>query len=373
MRSFFTRLFKILFYPVFLANMGMLGISLLAAFINPRYIWLPALIKLLFPLWLFLHIAFLIIFLYTGKRRKLLFGAVLLLLALPGITKIVALHPHKEPDNNNHSKKELRIMSYNVMGFHWWHKRNASKILHIIKDEEADIICFQEYLMNKKDRLKIRDTLRNVYKYKYSRQHFILSLPYEKYQFGLAVYSKMPLRNFTPIYFENAYSNGAFYVDVPYKKDTFRLINVHFESFGLLPHEYKMIDSLNELNEKKFTVLKRSVKKLRSGFRKKSFQLEQIRKVIKESPYKVILCGDFNDTPLAYIYNELAKELDDAFLESGSGFGSTFISKLPLLRIDYILTDSRLKPQRTYVVNKKASDHYPLVSDISFEAEQEEE
>lgn len=370
MRFFFTSLFKILFYPVFWVNMAMLGISLLSALIDPKYLWLPALIKLLFPVWLSLHIIFLIIFLYTRKKRKVIIAGLLLLLSLSGITKSVALHPQNKSAEKG--KKELRIMTYNVMGFHWWHKRNASKILHIIKDEEPDIICFQEYLMNKKDRLKIRDTLRKVYDYKYSRQHFILTLPYENYQFGLAIYSRLPLKNFTPIYFDNAYSNGAFYVDVPNKKDTFRLINVHFESFGLMPNEYKMIDSLHELNEKKFAVLKQSVKKLRSGFRKKSFQMEQIRKIIKESPYKVVLCGDFNDTPLAYVYSELTEELDDAFLECGSGFGSTFISKFPLLRIDYILTDPRLKPLKTYVVKKKASDHYPVVSDISFEDKPEE-
>jgi endonuclease/exonuclease/phosphatase family metal-dependent hydrolase len=82
---------------------------------------------------------------------------------------------------------------------------------------------------------------------------------------------------------------------------------------------------------------------------------------IRESPYPVIVCGDFNDTPFSYTYNELAKELKNAFVEAGSGIGATYNGPLPFLRIDNQFHSEELKAagyETHYEMG--LSDHFPI-------------
>ena len=81
---------------------------------------------------------------------------------------------------------------------------------------------------------------------------------------------------------------------------------------------------------------------------------------VKKSPYKTILCGDFNDTPVSYCYNRIENELIDAFIESSSGIGSTYIGKFPFNRIDYIFYSNKLQSKEFKTHNIKYSDHKPI-------------
>ena len=73
----------------------------------------------------------------------------------------------------------------------------------------------------------------------------------------------------------------------------------------------------------------------------------------------VILCGDFNDTPLSYAYNTISTNLKDAFKESGQGIGQSFV-KLPALRIDYILHNESFKSYNYTKHKQELSDHYAV-------------
>ncbi len=78
--------------------------------------------------------------------------------------------------------------------------------------------------------------------------------------------------------------------------------------------------------------------------------------------YKIILCGDFNDTPASYTYNLLTKKLKDSFVEKGNGFGRTYAGKWPKFRIDYILHDENIKCVEHTVYKETYTDHYPISS-----------
>jgi endonuclease/exonuclease/phosphatase family metal-dependent hydrolase len=79
----------------------------------------------------------------------------------------------------------------------------------------------------------------------------------------------------------------------------------------------------------------------------------------------VVVCGDFNDTPNSYTYHQISKGLNDAFREAGSGIGTTYVGKIPFLRIDYILySKERFDPLYFKVIRKNLSDHYPVVSTL---------
>jgi endonuclease/exonuclease/phosphatase family metal-dependent hydrolase len=56
--------------------------------------------------------------------------------------------------------------------------------------------------------------------------------------------------------------------------------------------------------------------------------------------------------------------LNDAFIEKGSGIGVTFYHHLPTLRIDVCLVDKTLETVQCTIPQLFLSDHFPVVSDI---------
>ena len=84
------------------------------------------------------------------------------------------------------------------------------------------------------------------------------------------------------------------------------------------------------------------------------------------SRHPVIVCGDFNDVPNSYTYFTVKGDLQDAFLEKGSGFGRTLRMLSPTLRIDYILADQRFKVTQYHKIEVPYSDHYPILADLEF-------
>jgi endonuclease/exonuclease/phosphatase family metal-dependent hydrolase len=113
-------------------------------------------------------------------------------------------------------------------------------------------------------------------------------------------------------------------------------------------------DTMKELRDLSFS--------LKQGFARRAEQAIVVKEHINSSPYPVIVCGDFNDTPISYSYRKIRKGLKDAFVESGSGAGFTYKGKYPPNRIDYILFDDRLSSSGYISDRVKYSDHYPITA-----------
>jgi endonuclease/exonuclease/phosphatase family metal-dependent hydrolase len=75
-----------------------------------------------------------------------------------------------------------------------------------------------------------------------------------------------------------------------------------------------------------------------------------------------VYCGDMNDVPMSYCYAQLRDMLDDAFVESGSGMGGTYIGALPSLRIDHILYSPTLESWDFHTLPEKLSDHHGVTT-----------
>ena len=98
---------------------------------------------------------------------------------------------------------------------------------------------------------------------------------------------------------------------------------------------------------------------MKSSYKKRAEEARVIKEHMQSSLYPIILCGDFNDTPLSYAYNTISENLKDAFKESGKGIGQSFV-KLPALRIDYILHNESFKSYNYTKHKQKLSDHYAV-------------
>lgn len=90
-------------------------------------------------------------------------------------------------------------------------------------------------------------------------------------------------------------------------------------------------------------------------------QVKILSEHIKNSPYPVILAGDFNDVPYSYTYFTLKSILLNAFEEAGRGFGFTYNKVLFFLRIDNIFYDEAFEI-RQFKTHREVdySDHYPI-------------
>ncbi|GAA4164063.1 endonuclease/exonuclease/phosphatase family protein [Chryseobacterium ginsenosidimutans] len=148
-------------------------------------------------------------------------------------------------------------------------------------------------------------------------------------------------------------------VDIDIKGKVCRFINIHLQPFRFEKNMVKL-DGNNEQDEEK---LKNIVKRLIPVFKIHQDEVEIIRKAVKESPYPVILAGDFNSVPNSYEYYHLLDGLQDAFVEAGSGSSTSFHDYKFPIRIDYIFASKTIQPI-SYKVDRSVqiSDHYPVIA-----------
>ncbi|MEA1878340.1 MAG: endonuclease/exonuclease/phosphatase family protein [Bacteroidota bacterium] len=350
-----------------LINIGfaalMIG-AVLSRSISPDTFWPLAFLGLSFPALAITNFLFLIYWLILFKKPVFISLAVLIL-ALPALNSSFRFFSKDLPDKAENS---LSLMSYNVRlfdVFNWSGRANNGKeLISFLGKSETDIICLQEFMENNTKAYNLRSVKKqlpyNPYSYiNYNYQAF-------KRKHGLAIFSNYPILEGGKGSFSGT-RNMFIYADVKLPKDTIRIFNVHLESIHLDYQQYNLIDSLNlTVNYSSKEELKRIARNVKQAFIKRSEQIEVLRKEVDKSPFPVIICGDFNDTPVSYTYKNLKKDLKDSFVESGKGMGASYQKfKLPL-RIDYILHDQRLFSGRHEVIDVDYSDHKPIKANLWF-------
>ncbi len=247
--------------------------------------------------------------------------------------------------NNTLEGGAISLLSYNVLGFHGknyneWEISTSGDIVEFVESEDPSIICFQEF---QSYHLK-NDMLKN---YPYVANNF--ENQKDNISVNLAVYSKYKIINSEKLVFPDTY-NGGLFIDMIVQTDTVRVFNLHLQSFAVRPNNLKY-----ERSDRLFV-------RLRDSFEKQLQQAEIIREFINNSPYKVIVAGDFNNTQFSKVYFNIKGNLKDTFLEAGRGYGETIkFWKFPF-RIDMILTDPSIEvlSHKNYKID--ISDHEPIMA-----------
>lgn len=93
-------------------------------------------------------------------------------------------------------------------------------------------------------------------------------------------------------------------------------------------------------------------------------QARDVLQYIRGMDGPVILAGDFNTPPAGEFYDKVTSPLRDAFMGAGWGWGFTYPSKLPLLRIDYVFHTPHWKAVACRVGDRPGSDHRPLFAEL---------
>jgi exonuclease III len=150
--------------------------------------------------------------------------------------------------------------------------------------------------------------------------------------------------------------------DIEIRGKIYRCINVYLHPFKFEKEMVKLNGNTDSDEEK----VKNIVKRLIPTFKKHQDQVSVIRNAVENSPYPVILAGDFNSVPNSYEYYHLSEGLQDAFFNVGKGSATSFHDYKFPIRIDYIFSSKSIQPI-SYKVDRSVdvSDHYPVVATFS--------
>ncbi len=325
-------------------------ISYLAVYIPPDKFWVPSFFGLAFPFFVAANILF-IVFWAIVKPRFLFFSMVSVLAGWGFINRYVQI------GGKNTGRDGIKIITYNVQNFAGIkeadQKESANRILDFLDNQNADIICLQETRLRKNKIFNITEAVKNLESIKH--YHYASSSA----TLGQVTFTRYPIIKMGEIRYEKS-NNMAIYTDVLIGSDTVRIFNVHLQSYRIDPRKYAIIDSPGIDEEEDIKEIREIGGKLKRGFQMRAGQVREIKKVIDKTPYSVIICGDFNDTPVSYSYQQMRGDLNDAFISSGKGFGRTYIGKLPSYRIDNILYSDTFKSFNFKAFDFRASDHLPV-------------
>lgn len=337
-------------------------LSYLAVHQSPQNSWLLPFFGILYPYFVIINLFFLI---YWLLRRRWLF-------ILSAVTILAGWnHPGRNFQFGFSSTTEqeadaFKLVTYNVKNLSndnvdLLEPQVRRKIIGYLSEAEADIACLQEFSVVHPDPDAFIDSV-----------SLILGLPYHAYsQYSyrplkrldaIFIFSKFPIIHFEPVRKDDMH-NFALLADILIGKDTVRLFNVHLESIRLRQEDYTFISEFDlqfDDNENIKEGSGRILKKLKKAFALRSIQVDYLSAMIRQSPYPVILCGDFNDTPNSYTYQKLSVNMNDSYIESGKGLGNTYIGNLPSFRIDYILYSNFFTSWSSHRDLVEYSDHYPV-------------
>ena len=334
----------------------------LANFLNPKVYFFAALNGLFYPYILAVNVLFVIFWLFK-KRAFCLFSLITVIFGFNSFQRLCQFTGNDIPSEND---SLVKILSYNVQVFGVYGDNSRKQdILDFMEAEKPDIACLQEYCQNNNPANKNTTPSQIKKAINANNQYLYLPLSRGSYQFGMAIFTRFPIVRKGNISFEDAKTNHAMFADIVINKDTVRVYNIHFQSIHFGDEDYlfaKQATSDADISNEEWKENgMRILRKIKSGFRKRASQVDTIVKHIESSPYKVIVCGDFNDSPWSYTYKQIYNLLDDSFVKSGKGVGNTMaINKLLSFRIDYIFHDESFSSYQHTTEKMNASDHYPV-------------
>lgn len=308
---------------------------------------------LIFPFFLLINFAFLVFWIFFKPRWVL----------IPILGFIVCYGPVRRyfPINfpKDAPKGSIKVLSYNVYSYGYGDGGKVDKpnaILEYIKGQDADIVCLQESSEGEVGTEYIDSVLGPVYKYK--------DIARTNSDF-MTVFSKYPILSKEHIeYKSRGNMSCAFKLRVKHRDVI--VINNHLETTNLTMDEKEKFHMLikGDLDTDSATqTSKWLISHLGEQTKKRAPQADAVARYIayhRGTP--MIVCGDFNDTPLSYTHRTIAKDLTDCYVSTGLGPGISYHKSRIYVRIDNILCTDDFKPYSCKVDNSiKNSDHYPIM------------
>jgi endonuclease/exonuclease/phosphatase family metal-dependent hydrolase len=364
--AFFAALMKVLT----VICLSSLLLSYLCPFIHPETIWIIPFFGLAYPVIACISLFFL---LYWALLRSRWFFVVLGVILIGGKLHFRTLAITFSPVEATEQDEVLKIMSYNVRLFDLYNEslternKNRNAIISYIHEMNPDVICFQEfYHQDKPSNFATKDTLTELLGIDYYHERYSHKMT-GRQNYGICMLSKYPMIAKGDVMFPNSSSsdNYCIYADIVKRKDTIRVYNIHLQSIKLQQDDYALFgENKGRQAAPEKSTLRLLIERLSIAYPSRAEQALRVTEHMETSPYPVVICGDFNDTPLSYVYNQFDRQLTDAYRETSSGLGVTYVGKVPAGRIDYIFHTSDLAAQHFSIQKKACSDHRAIYCEI---------
>ncbi len=282
--------------------------------------------NILFPAFIF---ALLALFLQPKKLALLHIPSVLLFFALYG-AYFLPTYPVVAQDS-----PRISVMTMNISP----RVADATQLIQVLRQSNAQIIALQEL------HLSIAEVLAPELIDLYPYQALQAS---EQYTRGVGIFSQFPIVDDQPI--ENLVLGGQLTHLVMADEQIISLLNVH------PPPPQTPYTGINS--------------SLRNA------EIKMILDIARRELNPVLLVGDFNSTTQNDDYALITESYRDAFLEAGTGLGSTFpnfarinpdLSWLPpIIRIDYIFHSPEWTALSAHAFTESGgSDHYPVYAELA--------
>ena len=342
-------------------------IVLLSPLVPPSSGWVFGFMAFLVPVFIIINI-FHLLFLIWQKSYLAILPGVLLLWGAQFLPETYGFHTSLPSQG---ADRQFTVLTYNTSYFRktpFWKKfkdiyedpqknQSAIKAKAWLQAQKADIYCFQEFYDDpKSDFYNIANSLATD-----STYSVFLSGGYHKkraiFTGGIAIISRFPIVNKGEIFTDKSnWSNRSIFADLLLDTDTIRMVNLHLHSMMLnpLPAGKNLSSFIN--------YAKNTYYRVKSGLLIREKQAKTTIEFIKNSPYPVIVAGDFNEIPYGYVYRKFSNQLDNAFEKAGKGFGFSLNTRLPFLRIDNQFYDSNTFKAVHYKTFRDItiSEHYPV-------------
>ena len=253
------------------------------------------------------------------------------------------------------SEDSFEVTTFNVRRldeFEWLDGDQTREDIATWLAEQPDgIWCFQEFPKRGKA------TLRSAGFSWLKPRRRLFTWPREA---GPALASSYPVKDWTTYMFEDegAGRGRVLQADVETPAGMVRVFNVHLQSLHFDHADYDAVEEGPSREEGA-----RLWGLITNASKARALQAQELVRRMEESPYPVIVAGDFNDTPMSYAMHALrGSRVEDTFVAASWGPGGTHLGAIPGLRIDGILADTTLQCVSHDTHRVELSDHSPVTA-----------
>jgi len=332
----------------------------LCSFVSPKTIWWIGFFGLAYMYLLVINVCFLFFWIFSRKKKMLLISLIPILFGWTFIGKNVQLFEKTIPKED--MDRSIKLISFNVQGFQQWNQKqpggNMLNIFDFLRESDAGIICLQEFYNNYWDQNK------NVANIRKQLNHTPFAhIRLMNNHFGVATFSKYPIIRKETVYADST-TNVCICSDLLIMTDTVRVYNIHLKSVGFHHEETNWLNNVvkKEYDRSDLHTAISIIRQIREASYERAKQVEILISHIEQSPYPMIICGDFNDPPTSYSYRKVRGNRKDAFIEAGSGRSNTYdIGRIASLRIDNILYSDVFRAYNYESPRVYLSDHFPVM------------
>ena len=282
----------------------------------------------------FTYAAVLVLMLYWIARWRVLMSVLMIIFTIVGLFSVSSFYNielRRSYGAPAPERGELKIMTYNIRSFIDDNGENRlDSVAQVIRSINPDIVCFQEMGFSAK-----ADSL--------MRELKLLPMPNSLSRSNLspAIYSRYPIIKAQRI---DTMKNFV-WADIALRDDTIRVYNNHLHSTEIRKHDVEYFEEHKYLDdETPETEMKSILNRLTENNIVRASQADTLMQMVASSPYPVVVCGDFNDTPVSYTIRTITRDLDDVFRKVGRGFSHTYRGFFNMLRIDYVMCSEEFEP-----------------------------